>query len=232
MNEPKILTLLQRDVLVVFFEEYPESQVFFLTGGSALAEFYLQHRYSDDLDVFTTIPEALRQVDPILRDIATRLNLRIRQSRRVANFAQYFLEGDAYPGSILKIDWVRDINVQFGEKVKRGSVIVDSLIDIATNKICAILGRTEIKDFVDLYILLKEGYFAFNDIFTMAKEKDLGLTEFYFAGMLRDVEKIKMLPRMVRPVMLQEVQDFFIALSDSMLDRLNPLMQGENNAGV
>jgi hypothetical protein len=58
------------------------------------------------------------------------------------------------------------------------------------------------------------------------------LTEFYFAGMLREVEKIKMLPRMVRPVMLQEVQDFFIALSDSMLDRLNPLMQDENNAGV
>jgi hypothetical protein len=229
MDEPKILTPLQRDVLVAFFEGYPESQAFFLTGGSALAEFYLRHRYSDDLDIFTMIPETFRQVDPIVRDIATRLSLRVRESRRFADFAQYFLEGDAYPGSVLKVDWVRDVNVQFGEKVKHGSVIVDSLVDITTNKICAILGRTEIKDFVDLYILLKEGDFAFDDVFTMAKEKDLGLTEFYFAGMLREVEKVKMLPRMVRPVTLQEVQDFFLELSDTILDRLNPLTHGEND---
>jgi hypothetical protein len=28
-------------------------QEFFLTGGTALSAFYLQHRYSDDLDFFT-----------------------------------------------------------------------------------------------------------------------------------------------------------------------------------
>jgi len=29
------------------------NKYFFLTGGSALARYYLKHRYSDDLDFFT-----------------------------------------------------------------------------------------------------------------------------------------------------------------------------------
>ena len=49
------LSALQRDVLLAFFER---EQRFFLTGGSALGGFYLLHRYSDDLDLFTTDQEA------------------------------------------------------------------------------------------------------------------------------------------------------------------------------
>jgi len=30
---------------------------FFLTGGTALSAFFLQHRYSEDLDFFTDQPE-------------------------------------------------------------------------------------------------------------------------------------------------------------------------------
>jgi len=221
MNEAKILTPLQRDVLVAFFEGYPESQAFFLTGGSALAEFYLQHRYSDDLDIFTTIPEAFRQVDPIVRDIATRLSLRVRESRRVADFAQYFLEGDAYPGAVLKIDCVRDINVQFGEKVKHGSVIVDSLIDITTNKICAILGRTEIKDFVDLYFLHRE-ILPLAHVFPLAKRKHVGLEEYGWAQAFSRVRALAMLPRMIKPITLEELRTFFEAQAKQLLRGLSP----------
>lgn len=36
------------------------SRGFYLTGGTALSEFYLQHRYSDDLDFFTRKDEPLQ----------------------------------------------------------------------------------------------------------------------------------------------------------------------------
>ena len=49
------LTPLQRDLLTAFFTH---EQRFFLTGGAALAGFYLHHRPTLDLDLFTLDPEA------------------------------------------------------------------------------------------------------------------------------------------------------------------------------
>lgn len=46
------LTKLQIDVLELFFQE-PFAKMYFLTGGTALAGFYLYHRKSEDLDLFT-----------------------------------------------------------------------------------------------------------------------------------------------------------------------------------
>jgi hypothetical protein len=48
-----IITDLQREILTIFSEIH-DSKMFYLTGGTALAEFYLGHRKSFDLDIFTT----------------------------------------------------------------------------------------------------------------------------------------------------------------------------------
>ena len=56
-----ILTPLQQQFLQLFFGE-PGSDPFYLTGGTALAGYYMGHRYSDDIDLFTHDQSAL---DPI-----------------------------------------------------------------------------------------------------------------------------------------------------------------------
>ncbi len=54
MLKPKnVLTPLQKEVLA-FFSKIKDSTYFLLAGGSALAEFYLGHRKSFDLDMFTS----------------------------------------------------------------------------------------------------------------------------------------------------------------------------------
>ena len=57
------LYALQDEVLAVIFEE---SLGFYLTGGTALSRFYLNHRYSDDLDFFNhdiaVFPDAFRLI--------------------------------------------------------------------------------------------------------------------------------------------------------------------------
>lgn len=50
-EDSKACTPLKRDFLRAWFAE---EQRFFLTGGSALALFYLDHRRSDDLDLFAS----------------------------------------------------------------------------------------------------------------------------------------------------------------------------------
>ena len=47
-----ILDKAQREILEVF-SRFPDADRFYLTGGTALAEFYLGHRRSFDLDLFT-----------------------------------------------------------------------------------------------------------------------------------------------------------------------------------
>ncbi|MFQ5865173.1 MAG: nucleotidyl transferase AbiEii/AbiGii toxin family protein [bacterium] len=43
-----ILNPLQNSFLDEFFQQ---TQEFYLTGGTALSAFYLQHRYSEDIDL-------------------------------------------------------------------------------------------------------------------------------------------------------------------------------------
>lgn len=64
------LTALQRDLLEAFFAR---ERRLFLTGGAALAGFYLGHRTTDDLDLFTPpgvdLADAARALDAAARAV-------------------------------------------------------------------------------------------------------------------------------------------------------------------
>jgi predicted nucleotidyltransferase component of viral defense system len=61
MNQPSLLLPHQRAFLNLFFTG-EVAQQFFLTGGTALAEFYLRHRHSEDIDLFTLDESAFNTV--------------------------------------------------------------------------------------------------------------------------------------------------------------------------
>ncbi|MBM3129705.1 MAG: nucleotidyl transferase AbiEii/AbiGii toxin family protein [Chloroflexi bacterium] len=217
MAQPSLLTRLQRAFLEEFFRQ-PVGQEFFLTGGTALAEFYLRHRYSEDIDLFTLNDAALQDVSNSLPAIAAHLNATVEDRFRTISFRQAFLR---LGSEELKIDFVRDVGAQFGEHRRYGSVVVDSELNIAVNKVTAIFGRITSKDFVDLYFLLNKGY-DLDELMRLAKEKDLGFTEFYFAGMLRENRRITTLPRMIQPLTAEELRAFFEPLATKLVRRLKP----------
>lgn len=106
-------------------------------------------------------------------------------------------------------------------------VIADSVENIGANKLTAILGRTEPKDFVDLYFILHAGY-DFDDLVKKAQQKDLRLQPFYLAGTLRQVSHLEHLPVTMPPLGLPELQAYIMALADGLLDQLRP-SEGEKN---
>jgi predicted nucleotidyltransferase component of viral defense system len=59
-----ILTPQQLNFLELASQEPQITKRFYLTGGTALAEFYLKHRLSEDIDLFTQEQE----VEPKLTD--------------------------------------------------------------------------------------------------------------------------------------------------------------------
>lgn len=215
----KILTLLQKNFLDAFFASSLKDE-FFLTGGTALAEFYLKHRKSQDLDLFTLDQELdFDFVNAEIQKIARNLNLEITNQVSSSTYLQYIF---SYNKMSLKIDVVKDIPIHFGKLEKIKNVWVDSLENIAVNKVLAIFGRTDAKDFIDLFFLTKEKGLKFDSLFKKAKKKDLGLNEFYLANMLAEVENLKIFPKTTRSFDKKEMQKFFLSLSKKLFLKIKP----------
>jgi hypothetical protein len=212
------LTPLQADFLTHFFAT-EAGHSFFLTGGTALAAFHLHHRLSVDLDLFTLDDLALREVDVVIPRLIADLGCRIGRARRTEHYSQFLVEPTA--GEPLTVDLVRDFGPQYGEHVRVDGIIVDSIENIGANKLTAVLGRTEPKDFVDLYFVLNAGY-DFDDLLVKAQTKDLGLQPFFMAGSLLQVRNLRHLPNTTPPMTLAQLQRFIVSLADRLLDRSHP----------
>jgi predicted nucleotidyltransferase component of viral defense system len=68
---------MQEAFLEAFFQAGAPSERFYLSGGTALSAYYLQHRYSDDLDLFTRDQDALSVGVPLVEQLVARLGLGI-----------------------------------------------------------------------------------------------------------------------------------------------------------
>lgn len=102
-------------------------------------------------------------------------------------------------------------------------VKIDSLIDIATNKLLTVFGRAEPRDFVDIYFLIKEN-FSLPELIKKSKLKDPGLDEYYLAIAFHRIkefpEEISRFPvSMVKPLDIKEMKDYFISQALSILDK-------------
>jgi hypothetical protein len=216
---PGILTPLQESFLSRFFA-YDVGREFFLTGGTALAAFYLYHRLSEDLDLFTPEEGVLDAAQDAIATIGDDARWAVDVRRLSPHFLRVVLT--TQHGESLKADLVQDVGEQFGDKRWCAGMGVDSLVNIAANKVTAILGRGDAKDFIDLYFIVQQQGYDLDRLLQMAKQKDLGLTEFYLAGMLRQIHTVKDLPVMLQPVDLETLVSFYEALADRLFARYKP----------
>src|SRR5436190_2938449 len=94
-------------------------------------------------------------------------------------------------------------------KIKRiNGIDVDSLIDIAVNKLLVTQQRTEVKDFVDLYFLLKK--FTVWDLIEGVRIKfKVTIDPLIIGSDFLKVESFDYLPKMIKPLSLKELKRFF-----------------------
>ena len=135
-------------------------------------------------------------------------------------FLQFIFESTE--GDTLKVDVVKDIPVHFGEFKQEGKVRLDSLENIGSNKITAIFGRTDHKDFIDLYYILNETGFTFEHLISLAKQKDLGLTDFYLANSIDQIETASQMPVLLKPLDIKEYNKFYKKLSRDLFLKIKP----------
>ncbi len=88
MGEVQILTNEQRIIL----DEVKQDSFFrdfYLTGGTALSAFYLQHRYSEDLDFFSEKPFSIQEIDNILQRWADKHHFTFTSDFREVVYVSY-----------------------------------------------------------------------------------------------------------------------------------------------
>ena len=215
-----ILSDYQIEILKYFFTSSLGKQ-FFLTGGTGLAAFYLGHRLSKDLDLFTIEDFDSLELQKLIEQIAKETQSRVTTKVKTEHYNEVYFENKK-KGWIQRVDLVKDQPVLFGERKKVDFVIVDSLENITAGKILAIFGRLEAKDFIDLYFICNETKLNFSKLFEKTKKKDLGLNEFYFANMLSEVDKLKDFPKTLKPFDKKELVKFFMDLSQKLLLKIKP----------
>ncbi|MEK7560778.1 MAG: nucleotidyl transferase AbiEii/AbiGii toxin family protein [Patescibacteria group bacterium] len=210
--ESSLLTDEQKTILKCVFEE-PRLGDFYLSGGTALAAFHLRHRVSDDLDFFSytevdgqfvqNFTEALR------RKIAARSVAYDRlYDRRLFTF---ILTAD----QILKIEFTHYPFLQLEQPETHDGIRVDGKRDLAANKLMTMLDRFDPKDFVDLYFLLEERPLA--DMVKDAETKFLKTIDpVFLGGELLKARRIVGLPRMIKPLSVKTVTDFFTEQARSL----------------
>lgn len=215
-----ILTSLQNRFLQIFFNSFLK-QDFFLTGGTALSAFYLQHRLSQDIDLFTLNQKLeFNAVNAEILKIISSLSGKIEHQISSPTFLQFIFKTNK---DELKIDIVKDTPVHFGSLKKISNYQIDSLKNIAVGKLLALFGRADAKDFIDLYFLLEvEKKFTFNKLYNLAKKKDIGLSEFYLAGMIKKVEEIEYFPQIIRPINKKKLRIYFLNLSKNLYQSIKP----------
>jgi hypothetical protein len=164
----KKLYLLQDVVLETIFAN---QNSFYLTGGTALSRFYYQHRYSDDLDFFCHQNNDFSfDIKDFLKSIEKNHDLKTTVDVSTRDFHRYYFKN--YELS-LQVDFVNDL-VYREERPKRldSGIRIDTINEILSNKICALIDRDEPKDIADIIEIFKHpNDFSLQKSLHLAEEK-------------------------------------------------------------
>jgi len=168
--EKTILTSKQLEFLELIKVESQITERFYLTGGTALAEFYLKHRLSEDIDLFTEEKEVNQQlIEAYLKKISDSLSIKKIDRSVFMGLVSYFL---IYKdGSKLKIDFNYYPFPKIEKGLTFGKLQIDSIRDIATNKVHTIFINPRDRDYIDLYFIMKNGNFTLDQLIIDAKAK-------------------------------------------------------------
>lgn len=200
-NQKKILALIGGDTVI--------ASSFYLSGGTALAEYYLHHRLSEDLDFFSEQEFDPQAVSAFFRKIQDKAGITSVTYEQSFNRNLFFLDvgADRIKTEFTYYPFPR---IEQGQRI--GKLSVDSLIDIAANKVFTIYQKPRSRDFIDLYcILQKEKGWTLDELAKKVQIKfDHYLDPLQLSAQFTKAETLKDYPRILTELSEKEWQSFFL----------------------
>jgi predicted nucleotidyltransferase component of viral defense system len=208
-NQMKILNRKQIDFLKRFGRNDFLKKNFYLTGGTALAAFYLHHRYSEDLDFFSEKEIDILPLNVFFESIRNELSVENIDYQQSFNRNLFFLHYK--DGEILKTEFTYYPFTRIENSKEENGVEIDSLLDIGVNKIFTIYQRSQIKDYIDLYCICKSENWSIDELIKKTKVKfDWHIDPIQIGSQFVKIEEIQDMPNMLAETKIKDVKEFFI----------------------
>ncbi|MFH1565334.1 MAG: nucleotidyl transferase AbiEii/AbiGii toxin family protein [bacterium] len=199
-NQIKILEAISNDDAIC--------RKFYLTGGTALAEYYLQHRLSEDLDFFSE-----EEFDPQAVSVFFVKNKKLLGIKKI-DFQQSFNRNLFFlhlKNDIIKTEFTYFPFSRIEKKNKKNRLFIDSLSDIAVNKLFAIYQKPRARDFIDLYLIIKKTGWNVEDLAKKARVKfDWHIDYLQLGSQFFLAKDVKDYPHMIVKLKNEIWQNFFI----------------------
>ena len=216
-----LLTPIQRSFLRAF-AELPDQSHFYLSGGTALAEFYLGHRLSFDLGFFSGEEGLIAPTSHQVLALAGQHDFKVRVNRRFASFAEFIVSQD---GEELRVDMALDSPFRFAPPIQSEyGVWINAYEDLHVDKLLAYYGRAEPRDAIDLFFILQRE--ELEPLLALAAQKDPGFDLYWFsvalsraANLPDDLDRwpVKMI-KSFNPIALKQS---FVQLAQELMGRIN-----------
>lgn len=206
--DKSILSPHQKTLLDLLSDKNCPLKDFYFTGGTALCEFYIPYRLSEDLDFFS---EQEFETEPIFVYLTS---LKDKIKYRKVDFNTSFNRNIfqiIFPDSTLKVEFTYFPFPRIAKGKTSGSLAVDSPIDIAVNKLFTIYQKPRARDYLDLYMLNKKFGFKIADLIKKAKIKfDWHVDSIKLGSQFLTVTQAKDYPILIKKVPQKIWQNYFI----------------------
>lgn len=195
------------------FNDFRRSELarkFYLSGGTALSEFYLHHRFSEDLDFFTQEELNLEELKKFINAVCKKMPVKKIEFQRGFGLCTFFITSKK--GVKHKIDFGQYPFDSIERPRNFDGLLVDSLFDIAVNKAHTIAFRPRLRDFIDLFFILQQRKdWSFQNLLKSSFEKfEMSADALQVGQNLLEVKKRIDMPVMIKKVNMNVVKRFFL----------------------
>lgn len=215
-----IMSDLQKEILTAL-QNLPDISYFYLTGGTALAEFYFSHRRSYDLDIFTVEEGLVLPFSRIVEEKFKKKKFSLNVVRRFSSFVEFEIGRE---DEITKVQFAYDSPFRFKEPEDSNlGIKINDYKDLVVDKFLAFFGRVEPRDAIDLFFILQRE--NIEEMAELAAQKDPGFDAYWLAVAL---EKVKDFPddiskwpvEMLKDIEIEKLKNTFSRLSIEVMRKI------------
>jgi hypothetical protein len=142
---------------------------------------------SADVDLFAkaSVGSDVTQAVDVVIAAYQRDGLHVETELRKASFARLNVRSATESAKVeLALDWRKE------EPVRLAVGPVLHADDAVANKVCALFGRAEVRDYIDVDAILASGRYTENELLNLAADHDPGFDQSWFAEALAAIDRL------------------------------------------
>jgi predicted nucleotidyltransferase component of viral defense system len=181
---------------------------FYLTGGTALTAYYIPYRRSEDLDFFSEKEIETKAIIVFFKSIQSKLDYKRMEINTSFNRNLFFLN---FRNSSLKVEFTYFPFPPIEKPQVYNDIRVNSVLDIAVDKLFTVYQKPRSRDFMDLYMIGRNYGFSLDDLIKKARLKfDWNVDPIKLGSQFLLATELKDYPKLIKPLKEKDWHNYFL----------------------